>query len=118
MDLTIEQILTSKLSIESLLIIHIICVSITQLIFLIVMYKKLLHWTSFGFWTWISFSLYFLLNPFFALLSSDLNYYSQNLAISGGYLRGFWILIVLLIGVNIFFCNILLHTKYFNILEN
>jgi hypothetical protein len=63
----------------------------------------LFRWTAAGFWAWIAFGLYFVLNPLFAVLQGNLWTYEVRLLIAGGISRGLWILGVNSVGIVVFF---------------
>lgn len=62
-------------------------------------------WTSYIFWAWASFGLYFVINPLFSVITGNIDGYHIRLQISGGVSRGIWILIVLFIGIMVYFCS-------------
>jgi hypothetical protein len=72
--------------------------------------KQLFNWMSSGFWTWVAFALYFVLNPLTAVLQGNINVYRIRLFIVGGTDRGYWILFVIVVCITIFFFSYL-HTK-------
>jgi hypothetical protein len=61
-----------------------------------------LNWTTTGFWSFLAFILYYLLNPLASLLTGNTTRYRLPLVLADGYQRGVWILIVLVIGISIF----------------
>ncbi|MEJ5310871.1 MAG: hypothetical protein WHX52_13990 [Anaerolineae bacterium] len=90
--------------VETLLTVHIIVVSTFLAVVLSILLRRgLFHWTSAGFWAWVSFALYYALNPLAALYTGTLNRYRICLAIAGGTERGLWILGVALSGMTAFF---------------
>lgn len=62
-----------------------------------------LTWSTAGFWAWVAFILYFVINPVFSILSGDTNKYIIRLVIAGGELRWALILLISLVGISIFF---------------
>ena len=91
-------------SIETLLTVHIIVVTLFLMVMaLLLLRRSLFRWNAAGFWAWVSFALYYVLNPLTTLRSGDLNVYRSSLSLAGGVERGQWILFVLLLGMMAFF---------------
>jgi len=66
--------------------------------------KGLFRWAGAGFWAWAAFGLYYVVNPFFvALTGNNLDRYVIRLELSGGIPRGLWILLVIVLGIGVFF---------------
>lgn len=65
--------------------------------------KDLFRWTTAGFWAWVSFALYFVLNPFLNAISSDYLRYEINLTIAGEEARAAWIGLVICVGISVFY---------------
>jgi hypothetical protein len=63
----------------------------------------LFRWTTAGFWAWVAFGLYFVLNPVFSVLQGNLWAYEVRLLIAGGIPRGLWILMANSVGITVFF---------------
>ena len=93
-------------NLETLLIFHILIIGILLLIIAIMLVKRSqFHWNSVGFWSWVSFLLYFELYPIFSLINHDIYRFKLHLSIAGGINRGLWILFVLFIGILGFFIS-------------
>jgi hypothetical protein len=71
----------------------------------------LLHWRSSGFWALASFALYFVASPAACALTVELKIYETSLIFIRGTGRGFWILLVAVLGICAFFITYL-HTSY------
>lgn len=99
-------------SVISLLNTHLLVIGIILVgFFAILVYRKLFNWTSSGFWAWVSFALYFFLNPLFSKSSNNFSLYQKALSLSGGIDRGYWITIVATTGIMVFFASYFL-TRY------
>lgn len=94
----------NNLTIQSFLLIHLIAVFILLLISLVFLIKSgHFRWTSSGFWSWVSFLLYFFLNPLFSVILDKTVLYERNILLSGGVKHGFWVLFLVLLGITLFF---------------
>jgi hypothetical protein len=92
---------------EEILIAQFLGSAVVLVIFAIVLAKRrLFHWTTTGFWTWIAFAMYFCLNPL-ASIWWNIEKYRVSLQLSGGFGRAEWIGIVSLIGMSVFFISYL-----------
>jgi hypothetical protein len=65
--------------------------------------RGLFRWTTFGFWTWASFALYFFINPMSSVITGNLTRYTLFLGLAGESERGIWILLVTVTGILAFF---------------
>lgn len=66
--------------------------------------RGLLRWTTAGFWTWVSFLVYFVLSPWAVSFNETAMTRLQILlALSGGVERAFWVLLLTLVGIAAFF---------------
>lgn len=91
-------------SVESFLIFHVVVVSVTLTLMVFTLnHRGLFRWNTAGFWAWVSFLLYYVLNPLFSLRQENINRYSMHLFLAGGIERGEWILFVIVIGILVFF---------------
>lgn len=92
------------MSIKGFLELHVVVIGVFLLLMAWLLIKRhLFCWTSFGFWAWLAFTLYFFLHPAFSLISNDLSRYDTYLDVSGGYWRGLWILSMIVIGIMIYY---------------
>lgn len=93
-------------SFNTLLWVHVSIITLELSVIMIILYKRgLFRWTSVGFWSWASFLLYFVLNPFFSLINHDTYRYGFYLSISGGINRGIWILLITFVAIMVFFLS-------------
>ena len=91
-------------SLETLLLIHCAAVSIVlAVVWRLLARRGLFHWLTAGFWAWVAFALYFVVNPFFSVLEGNLDPYDIRLTLAGGFERWLWILVVILAGITVFF---------------
>jgi hypothetical protein len=91
-------------SVEKLITVHLVIVSGLLLIIAYLLRRcHLFRWSTAGFWAWVAFALYYVLNPLSSLLQKDLYLYQVNLTISGGTERGLWILGVTVMGILAFY---------------
>lgn len=66
--------------------------------------RGLFRWTTAGFWTWVSFLVYFVLSPWAVSFNETAMTRLQILlALSGGVERAFWVLLLALMGIAAFF---------------
>ncbi len=93
-----------NISIEELLYLQIASISVILLVcgFKLI-HRGLFRWTTAGFWSWVSFLLYFVLHPLASLLQNDIYQYELYLSVTDGVERGLWILFVSGIGIILFF---------------
>ena len=91
-------------SLETLLLIHCAVVSVVLAVaWRLLARRGLFHWLTAGFWAWVAFTLYFVVNPFFSVLEGDLDRYDICLTLAGGFERWLWILVVIIAGITVFF---------------
>jgi oligosaccharide repeat unit polymerase len=96
------------MNIEFLLLSTAGSVGLTLIFFAVKLRKAgLLRWTSSGFWALASFALYFVASPAACALSGQLHVYAASLTFVGGTGRGFFILLVTVIGICTFFITYL-----------
>jgi len=74
----------------------------------VVLLKKGLWGLRFsGFWAWVAFLLYFVVNPAFSVYSSTFERYDTRLSLSGRGERALWILAVVLVGITFYYVSYL-----------
>lgn len=61
------------------------------------------HWLSAGFWAWIAFLLYYVVTPLAAVIGGTTFPFEVRLQASGGVEHGIWVVLVILIGITVFF---------------
>ncbi len=95
---------------EGLLILHSTVIGAILVVFWrLLARRELFRWTTAGFWAWVAFGLYFVLNPLSTVWRGNLLVYEIRLQISGGTPRGLWILSVNAIAILVFFIAYLRH---------
>lgn len=67
--------------------------------------RKLFNWITIGFWTWVAFTMYFVLSPLSAILGGNISPYKIRWDVVGGANHAIWISSVIAVGIVAFYAT-------------
>lgn len=92
------------MSTENLLLLTAVVIGATLLVFAILLARRgCFHWISAGFWAWIAFMLYYVVAPLAAVFGGTTFPFEVRLQASGGVEHGIWVILVIVVGITVFF---------------